>query len=386
MWFLSAIVLSFTSISHALVQKGRFDSASPLVNWGNDDIESRGPVDHPAVIHFLFLVKGSLPHADLWRQFFEKAPRNSWRAWLHCADPIACEQNNVISELAQLQQVDTAASSYCTDLVSPSIELFRRALAAKSAGPGAIEKFVLVSDSTLPVKSFNVIYHTLTADDNSDLCIAPMKEWRWAHVDGQKVWLVKHSQWVILNREHAQTLVNEWIPPLKWDTFLGWWFVPLKGGPWANRLRRVLAYRFIGHPGGEWACTDEQAVFAKVFGALVPNSEGEQSFPKLGKIAHTGPQTKNAQGRCRTFVVFRDTESLGNLTHKILRAMQKDPARKTHIDGPSHPMALEHLGTPSLQALRESPFLFARKFVANKGLSMLGETSYLQLIKDDNVI
>jgi len=367
-----------------VLQQGKIDSTFPLNVWGNDD-QPPGGVKEPAVIHFLFMVRDSLPHAKLWRRFFEKAPLKSWRAWVHCTDGDACKQNNVANELQQLQQVDTVASSYCTDLVSPSVELFKKALASNAASPGAIEKFALISDSTLPVKSFNMVYHTLAADDNTDLCIAPMKEWKWAHVDGQKVWLVKHSQWAVLNRQHAQTLVDEWVPPLKWDTFLGWWFVPLKGGPWTSRVRRVLAYRFIGHPGGEWACTDEQAVFARVFGALIPNSKGETNFEGLGKIAHTGPRSLNAQGRCRTFVVFRDTQSLGNLTHQILSAMQRDPARRTHIDGSSHPMVLEHLGPPSLTALHDSPFLFARKFVTDVK-SKVDENSYNFLIQESGVV
>lgn len=294
------------------------------------------------------------------------APPNSWRMWVHCSDEAGCKKNRILEKMPGMVQVQTAPTRYCTDLVTATVELVKQALGAQAAKgmPGTIEKFALVSESTLPVKPFEYVYSTLAADNLSDLCLTPAKEWRWAHVDAQMVWLVKHSQWFVLNREHATKLVKNWRQPHEWENYLGWFDIEVKGAPWATMDRQILAQRFFKHPnGGNFACTDEQAIFGKIFGAFYPAEESYVDYPDLGRIWLRGEKANTAQARCRTFVVFRDSESLGSLTQPVLKVLKNDPVGNVHIDGPSHPMYLEHLGNASLHALRDSPFLFARKFI-----------------------
>lgn len=316
-----------------------------------------------AVVHFLFLVNNSVQHVRLWRRFFSKAPPGTWKVWVHCNDEDACERHNVFAGLGA-EKVPSVPTRYCTDLVSAPVAMLRQALDAKVVPAGTLEKFALVSESTLPVKPFSEVYKALTEDNNSDLCIAPANEWRGAHVDGIKVLLVKHSQWFVLNREHAQVLVKEWKPPHSWDSFMGWWTVPLKGGSWAKKgARTVSASRFLTAIGGTYACTDEQAVFATIFGGLEPDHQtGRKVIPGLGELNMNG-QATDPQGRCRTFTVFQNTKDLGNLTDNIMGAVKNDTATSVYqAQDTSHPLLLQCAGRRTLAALRASPFLFARKF------------------------
>jgi len=339
-------------------------------------------------VHFMFLVNSSVQHVRLWRQFFAKAPRSSWRAWVHCTDLAACRRNGLFEELPGLVQVPTVPTAYCTDLVTAAVELLKNALAARAAPLGAIEKFALVSDSTLPVKSFHEVHQALTANEDSDICIAPADEWRGAHIDGIKEYLVKHSQWFVLNRDHAQTLANSWVPAQTWDNFLGWWSMPVKGFASAGEsVRKVASSRFLMRRDGIYACTDEQAVFATLFGPFVVAEGGDDFFPGFGRLSMAPPKAQNTQGVCRTFTVFRNTKDLGDLTDSVMDVVKSDPATKTYQDEDwSHPMLLSCAGRRTLAALRASPFLFARKFGPDgidaeedaKHLSFTGERGHVQ--------
>eukprot|EP00928_Gymnodinium_smaydae_P099643 TRINITY_DN9566_c0_g1_i1.p1 TRINITY_DN9566_c0_g1~~TRINITY_DN9566_c0_g1_i1.p1 ORF type:complete len:439 (+),score=84.91 TRINITY_DN9566_c0_g1_i1:204-1520(+) len=330
------------------------------------------------VVHFLFLVNGSLPHAALWRRFFARAPAGTWRAWVHCADAQACRDSGVAAELPGLTVVPTVPSSYCTDLVTPTVQLLKSALASRTeVAHGALEKFALVSDSTVPVKSFGYVFRELTSSPESDFCIAPPSDWRGAHVDTKKLFLVKHSQWVVLNRDHAHSLVRRWAPPKQWDTFQGWWNVPLRGSHGSRSPQRLIsATRFMANQNGHYACTDEQAVFATLFGAF----EGtRRSFAGLGDVDRTAA---SVQGRCRTFVVFRNTKDLGNLTDNVMGVARHDPSTQLlQQPDPSHPVELSCPGRQTVAALRASPFLFARKFSSGKAC---GSSSALLELTDDH--
>eukprot|EP00927_Polykrikos_kofoidii_P068383 TRINITY_DN63762_c0_g1_i1.p1 TRINITY_DN63762_c0_g1~~TRINITY_DN63762_c0_g1_i1.p1 ORF type:complete len:490 (-),score=33.70 TRINITY_DN63762_c0_g1_i1:29-1447(-) len=331
----------------------------------------------PAVVHFLFLVNQSIHHVDVWKAFFLGAKPGSYRVWVHCLDSSACRRDAMFKQLPWVQQVPTVPTSYCTDLVSATVQLLKSALASRAAQPGAMEKFALLSESSLPVKPFSTIHETLTASNDSDICIAPTSEWRGAHVEGVKHYLVKHSQWFVLNREHAELLVTRWVPAHPWDTFLGWWNIPLEdrlsrvgtsfGSPTTFLTRSSIAHvgasRFMRDNGQAYACTDEQAIFATIFGTFKPDVDGSKTLAGLGTITKAEPTSLNVQGRCRTFVVFRNTKDLGNLTDPIMDIINEDNSSTTFIDpDASHPLMLECAGQRTLAALRASPFLFARKF------------------------
>merc|ERR1719198_741955 len=71
------------------------------------------------------------------------------------------------------------------------------------------DKFIYVSESTLPVKPFNIVYRELTATNSSDVGISSVKA-APGYFHDKEVYLMKHSQWMVLNRRHAHLFGNNW--------------------------------------------------------------------------------------------------------------------------------------------------------------------------------
>jgi len=316
-----------------------------------------GSGEPAGIIHFLFLVTGALPHAGIWKMFFAEAPRNSWRAYVHCKDPDACARSGLPLELPEIRRVATVPSWYCHDLVSPMSQLLSVALSESPANGqgGKVEKFVFVSDSTLPVKPFSEVHKALTATDDSDMCIFPQDQWGTANVDGKYIRLVKHHQWVVLNRQHSELFVKNWKPV----DARGVWSVPLKGGTWEGKERNLSPQHFNRAPYSNW-CTDEWAFFATIFGAFEPDQWGQKTYTGLGMVSQQSPTGSQVQGRCRTFTYWAndgaDFTALGAAIHA-------DPTSKMscYPKCGQHPAGFDALGDQSLTSLRHSSFLFARK-------------------------
>lgn len=337
----------------------------PLVkeNWQAPD--GQAPQKPYPVIHFLFLVEDELVHAHYWRSFFSGAPRvDAYRAWIHFSKQDASVSDTLRNAIPGIRAVPTVFSKWCTDLVTAMVQLLQAAIQDDTVPPESFQKFVFISDTTLPVKPFRVMYRTLSADTASDFYFRPMKFWR-------VVFLPKHSQWVVLNRFHARKMVEAWQEPhessLAWD-------VPVKDelGPYSSSVRGVNVRHFFNCESGQACplCIDEYAFFSKIFGAPVKTHvTTTQVYPDLGTIRLDEAANHSPQGRPRTLVLFGWKEwPDGELE------MMKDPELKGFCPA-AHPWTFDSLGPTSLRTLRASPYLFARKFVHN--VSMPGYESII---------
>lgn len=309
------------------------------------------------VVHFLFLVNDNIPHADIWRQFFSTAPHLSWRALVHCKDPAGCVRNGVFANNPGFIQVTTVPTWYCHDLVTAMATLTSEALKlsgeAYSVGR---EKFVYLSESTLPIKPFTEVHSTLLLDENSDFCMFPSDHWASASVDGSYVKLLKHHQWVVLSRVHAEMFVAKWVPV----NANSQWQIWLKSGRWEGKDRSIGPQSF-SYPAYANTCTDEYAFFATIFGALEPMN-GARYLPGFGG-GHIDMNARTSQGRCRTWTYWDNTwdaatTSLGSQIANDFYGSRMSCYPKCH----ARPATLEKISDGSLHALRGSPFLFARKF------------------------
>lgn len=308
------------------------------------------------VVHFLFLLNNDLPHAAHWRKFFSNAPQGSWKVLVHCQDPAGCQMNGVFSNNPDYIQVATTPTWYCHDLVTAMSHLLASALELRAANWGEREKFVFLSESTLPIKPFAEIHGTLLLDDDSDICLFPSNQWGSANVDGSFVKLLKHHQWVVLSRPHAELFVKAWVSVNAQSQ----WRIWLKSGTWDGHHRYVNPQSFY-YPAAANTCTDEWAFMATIFGALEPMS-GARYLPGFGG-GHIDMNTQATQGRCRTWSYWDNswdpaaTTLAGQIANDFygsrLSCFPKCHAR---------PATLEKVSISSLQALRRSPFLFARKF------------------------
>jgi len=313
-----------------------------------------------ARIFFLFLSYSGLENANLWHAFFSQAAPGQHRAFLHCKDYRLCEWQLRTSNLLGLNLVKTVPSEYCVDLVSPMVQLMQSALAESYS---SMDKFVFLSETTLPVKPFSEVYSTLASTSNSDMCISPSKEWVWLvneHAPtGQMATLVKHDQWVVLSRAHAQLMVQRW-PHVRGQTYAHW-NVPT----WPNSHHPDYSLGDFGKlPGGINRCTDEWAIFGTLYGVVL-SSRAQEPIPGLNAQALMLEKrhAEKGQGVCRTFVTWGKTA--GNYDTRPV-AQELRHLLSCYPDCLStHPAEFKRMTLKGLLVLRNSPFLFARKFPAN---------------------
>lgn len=314
-------------------------------------------------IVFLFLTYTGINRIDLWHAFFANAPTNRWAALMHCKDHAVCEHNLAMHNPFDIKLVETVMSSYCTDLVSPMVALLRQAL---SMGGYAGDKFVFVSETTLPVKPFTIVYASLTQTENSDFCVSSMKKWirLQSRKTGSFALLPKHSQWVVLNKPHADTLVQRW-PRVAGDN-VDTWSLPLLP---EGQQTLPSTSDFVSVQKGLPICLDEWVVFSTIFGAIDVGHQTKIDLPHFngGPLKLTGTQVElSGQGACRTFVTWgwaASKESF-SIAHEFIADAPLSRLSCYPICKESSPAEITAASDRGLSVLRNSQFLFARKFAS----------------------
>jgi len=286
--------------------------------------------------------------------------------------------------------VSTVSSSYCTDLVNPMVHTIHKVLETHVAKPHVVEKFVFVSESTLPLKPFQNVFQSLTKDEDSHLCFMGPKAWPSAWVGQARVFMPKHSQWGIITRRHAEKFAHRWHKVYANGSFI------VQARPREMERRNeemhfqhaehktLLSTAFSGGSG----CADEMAVYSSLFYTFQPWALKETSLSGLGVEIRESPPLVFKTGlndstwaelskrplymprsRCMTFQLWQ-----GSIEH---RETCKDPELRKLFNafaedemivlggahsGGAHPYTFAGLTLKSLSALRSSPFLFGRKF------------------------
>lgn len=345
-----------------------------------------------AKLFFLFLTVGGLDHYPLWDSFFAGVAPSRYRALMHCKFQACRVKNSASLRNVNMTVVDQVPSSYCGDLVSPMVELLRVAtLESKSAQ----DRFIFVSESTLPVKPFSIIYSTLTAEQASDFCIAPPGEWKEV---APHEYVVKHSQWSVLSGDHARALTQRWMRmrnnELPGIAPFQWW-VPNASGPAAgqNDTFRLLPAR---NPTG--LCADEWAPFASIFGTVADRGQDFAALPGLAYSANQGQDFaalpglapagqldlrglrqaytgQRIQGICHTFAFWRHMNDGLSVAEELTSDSGTQFSCYPKCES-SHPAEIVKLSSKGAATLRQSPFLFARKF----GLYAMSKSQFDQII------
>lgn len=325
-------------------------------------------------VFFLFMTLSGLHHEELWQAFFEGVDRTKYRLLLHCKEYRSCMQAlNKDNNPLGVSLVSTVASHYCVDLVSPMVQLLRSAI-GESASPH--DKFVFVSESTLPAKPFSIIYHDLMLHQQSDICVGPSDDWlgltlrqNFPPYAAERAYLVKHSQWVILTPDHAREMIMNWDkvkqgdwPDTVWSVPI--WHTPEAGGSKSSGTPSKL-------PSGSIfkevrVCADEWAIFATLYGAVVDNGLPKVTVP--GFSTNTLQMHGQAvQGMCRTFVYWGQERYhyYSQDGSQLVKQITADPSTvitcAESCPG-SHPGAFLMVSEQSATAIRRSSFLFVRKF------------------------
>eukprot|EP00897_Mesotaenium_endlicherianum_P005660 jgi/Mesen1/5121/ME000255S04099 len=157
-------------------------------------------------IAFLFMTRGPMPLEKLWARFFQ-GHEDKYSVYIHASTP-GFDCDSVINETCFRGRQIPGVPIYWG---GPNmIRAERRLFAAALADP-ANDRFVLLSESCLPIHNFTHIYSYLFAANMSYIMSQP-SVWRYKEELAplvNKDNFMKGSQWVVLIRDHALMLVND---------------------------------------------------------------------------------------------------------------------------------------------------------------------------------
>jgi len=324
----------------------------PTLPGDNSQLAPPPPAQAPVTtvkpqLFFLFLVYVKINNEEVWNRFFSAAVHGiDFRALVHCKSEASCRENILAQHHYEI--IPSVETGYCSNLVNGMNALLRAAI-DKSAVVGtgsAFDKFVFISDSTLPVKNFHFVQQHLLNDANSNFCVFPRNE--WAEITETfpgkapvTQAAIKHHQWVILSRKHAEMAVQR----ADWNAnFMG-------------RFQLNQGFRNLG-------CLDEFWYFATLFKTF-DLSGNPESFHLLnfggGEISTTSYEI---QGQCDTFVNWHPQASgTNNNITRLAQSLSADPGTElTPLQTwQGRPASIRRFSQAALMTLRNSPFLFVRK-------------------------
>jgi len=155
-----------------------------------------------AKIAFLFLIYDEINQEDMWLDFFQEAGLDKYSIYIHYKN----YKPSVAFDKYKLQ--NCIPTSYGDiSLVKAQKLLLSEALKDEDNC-----KFIFLSNSCIPLKNFNHIYHKLIYDDCSYFEITKTFPFIYNYLLNtyfEQEEMFKASQWCILNREHSQFCVND---------------------------------------------------------------------------------------------------------------------------------------------------------------------------------
>ncbi|CAL9015112.1 unnamed protein product [Prunus brigantina] len=165
----------------------------------------------PPKIAFLFLARRSLPLDFLWGSFFENADMPNFSIYIHSAPGFSFDESTTRSHFFYGRQLTN--SIQVVGWGESSMIEAERLLFTTALEDPANQRFVLLSDSCVPLYNFSYIYNYLMASPRSFVdSFLDVKEGRYnpkmsPNIPKQK-WR-KGSQWIALVRSHAEVLVDD---------------------------------------------------------------------------------------------------------------------------------------------------------------------------------
>jgi hypothetical protein len=163
-----------------------------IENFSNSEIKK---------IAFLFLIRESINQEELWNLFFKDVDPKLYNIYIHY-------KNN-----KPLLYFDKYKLSNCVDTKYADISLVKaqNILLKKALEDKDNQHFIFVSESCIPLKSFNYIYGELnpsfsyfnmfSKDDCFPRCFVLLPFVTFKHIQ-------KASQWCILNRKHSELMIS----------------------------------------------------------------------------------------------------------------------------------------------------------------------------------
>lgn len=147
-------------------------------------------------IAFLFLIINNIYHESCWLNFF-KAHENNYTIYIHSKYPM-------VNSVFKKYEIPKKVSTTWKNTMRAQIELLKEALKDPLNS-----KFVFLSESTIPLQAFDYVYQTLTKHPYSQFNFLPNynRDRNFKPIPFNKQY--KNSQWIVLNRKHAQMMVED---------------------------------------------------------------------------------------------------------------------------------------------------------------------------------
>ena len=148
-------------------------------------------------IAFLFLTIGNIYHETPWVNYF-KGHEHQYALYVHPKESISPESFFHDAVIPKKERTTWA------NTMKAQVALLKEALKDPE-----VTKFVFASESTIPLAEFDEMYSRLTADEASQFYYE--KNPHGGRTFGGTKRLYKNPQWVVLNRKHAQFMVDDTI-------------------------------------------------------------------------------------------------------------------------------------------------------------------------------
>ncbi|KAL5773255.1 hypothetical protein ACOSP7_012850 [Xanthoceras sorbifolium] len=161
-------------------------------------------------IAFLFLARRDLPLDFLWGSFFENADVANFSIYVHSSPGFVLDESSSRSKFFYGRQLSNSIQVVWGE--SSMIAAERLLLEAALEDP-ANRRFVLLSDSCVPLYNFSYVYNYLMASPRSFVdSFLDGKEHRYnpkmSPIIPKDRWR-KGSQWISLIRSHAEVIVDD---------------------------------------------------------------------------------------------------------------------------------------------------------------------------------
>lgn len=209
LWF-SWKLVTFFCIAFSLVALFRLHLRYDISSSAVSRTRSRIHYDGPAKIAFLFLARRELPLDFLWGSFFEIADVENFSIFIHSAPGFVFDELTTRSKFFYGRQLSNSIQVAWGE--SSMIAAERLLLEAALEDP-ANQRFVLLSDSCVPIYNFSYVYKYLMASPRSFVdSFLDRKESRYNPKMSPTIpkgkWR-KGSQWITLIRRHAEVIVDD---------------------------------------------------------------------------------------------------------------------------------------------------------------------------------
>jgi len=148
-------------------------------------------------IAFCFLIYDNINHEELWYKFFKNVNKNKYNIYIHYKKniPLKFFESNKIKNIV--------STKWCgSSLIIAQNNLLKQAIKDPEN-----KHFIFVSNSCIPLKSFNYIYNDLNQEYsyfNKLKIRSNIKQF------DKSIKAYKASQWCILNRKHTNIILKSY--------------------------------------------------------------------------------------------------------------------------------------------------------------------------------